>query len=161
MKNLFFLSCILTILISGCINDNGKTSSYYQAPTAFRFLFRDSLGIGRIDDKNDTLIKISFIHNNEKKYIDDLGVFENPDSIGQYQFSTRNIATVSANNDIEHFKIEFNDGSTGDLYLDVDFVNEGDKSCMCLWPYRAVKYNGIPANKEIEIFGYGVYVFDR
>jgi|GEM_PF-6848678 len=162
MKLTYNVIIIALILLLSVSCTTKKISPYYQAPHVFRFMFKDSLGIGKITNPHDTDISIFYSFDNKKNYIDDFLVYENPDTPNQYQFSTRDIATISSNQQVKNFTIEFADGQTGNLYVDVERIdNGGDDACMCRFPYREVRYNGKKIEPYKDLQGYDVYVFEK
>ena len=138
--------------------DKGKVSPYYQVPKGFYFTFKDSNGIGRINKISDTLINMYYIENDTQKYVGDFNVFESPDSVKQYFWGTRDAALISSKN-IKNFYLEKNGSIVASIFLDVEYIQSGDKSCMCLYPYRTVKYNSKVYSPEIAVGGYKAYVF--
>ncbi|MGZ5281824.1 MAG: hypothetical protein ACXWEY_06035 [Bacteroidia bacterium] len=138
MKFVFlFVFINSTFFLFSCGKVADDAYDYYQVPNPLYFVVLDSAKNNLINNYNRDSIKLFYFQNNKKEYIEDFAAF---DSFPDYRFvcSTRDAALKSVEG-IKKFYFEMPNSKIDTLFIDV--VEEKNKDCVCMFPYKLVKFN--------------------
>lgn len=153
LKYIFILySSLLTIGLTSCSKSQNKCH-YVSPPRSFFFLLKKNGN--RLPDSILDNIRIAYMKNGSKLYITDL-VRATGDGREMGILTTRLIGTLSADNNIKPFSIEYPDGTVDDLFID---YSPPSLSNNCVYIINQIKYNGLVSQPDPTITMQTVYTF--
>jgi hypothetical protein len=156
MKYLIFIICIL---VFSC--KRKPEFGPNVIPNSLFFLLTESSN--RLPDSILNSIKISYIKQGNKYYINDL-IRATGSGYDIGVMTTRSVAFVSANDNIKNFNIEYYDGSSDDLFIDyikLDLESAKKNSCFCYYPRNDIRFKNTSAILDSNIKEQQVYRFNK
>lgn len=154
---LFMVAGILAGLVS-C--DKNKTALIEQDPLLIRPISDEQILPGSVLDQ----IELYYFQYNVKRQVPDFGRAPGSGYQAGILYS-KDIVSLSANDQIKDYYMQFPDGVIDTLYVDYELVNEEDgrsETCTCLKPLRTFLYNrkALPLD-SIRQNGADVYRLDK
>lgn len=157
MKSNLILLVIPVLYAMSCSKGKGPQ----VIPDSLFFVIKQN-GI-RLDDNTLNNMKLYYFKGGNKTYVSDFSrASEEGYNLGVQ--TTRAIGTISADENIKDYYLEFPNSDIDTLYVDYKHVGDNEafnNSCYCHYPLQAVKYNGMVTSQDPTITQQRVFLFDK
>ena len=159
MKYLMFFATVSLFFAAGC--DKDKKIGPQTIPNSLFFVIKKNNTRLSYNDLDN--MKLFYFKANVKTYISDFqrGTGEGL-TLGVQ--TTRNIGTISADDNIKNYYLEFANGDIDSLIVGYRHLGENDafkNPCYCYYPLEQVSYNGKISLPDSTIIQQKVYKFNK